>query len=801
LLLVRAQRPVRLTGGASEHLMLQRNMLQPEGPRGLSGRATQNDRPQEGDISDTIHSVLGFVRRQYPVIIVAVSFVLTMSIVYLRVTPPTYTAQVQILLGSPRAQFVQQQSLIADPALDLGQIETQLQIIKSRAIAVAVIDQLKLNDDPDLSAPTYSRSALLDRLRSWIGLPAQASDLEASQPSDAAIAAFQNRLTAARADFSNVIEIGYSSSNAVRAAQVANAVANAYLTDQRKAKVDANRDATNWLHDRLRDLGDQALEAERAVSEYRSKNNIVTSGGKPLDDQQITDLNSRLVAAGSATADASARVKRYQAILNANSTDSPLIGTLDAAGSDSVNGPIITNLRTQYLELVRREREWSARFGHDHVAVVNLRAKMRDIRTSILDEVRRLAEASRSEFEIARQRQQEIENQLNNAVSQSRSTNTAELTIRDLESRATELRNMYGTFLQRYMGSVQQESFPASETRVIYPAATPQSKSKPKTPSVLALGVFGGLALGIGLGLLRELMDRVFRTSAQIESVLELPCLSMVPLMGAAKPDKAAASPDEADDELRRRIVSSRPGVHNAIVNMPLSRFAEAVRSVKLAIDLNSGNAANQVVGFTSSLPNEGKTTIAASLGQLIAHSGKKVIIVDCDLRNPSLSATLAPNAEKGIIEVINGDCSLEDTVWQDSKTNLVFLPVVRRGPLLHTSEILSTEAMRALFNRLRASYDYVIVDLPPLAPVVDVRATTPLIDCFVLVVEWGRTKIDVVRHALHTAPNLYENLVGVVLNKTDIKSMARYDSHHSDYYSGSHYARYGFSDVDLKAR
>src|SRR5262249_9742113 len=132
------------------------------------------------------------------------------------------------------------------------------------------------------------------------------------------------------------------------------------------------------------------------------------------------------------------------------------------------------------------------------------------------------------------------------------------------------------------------------------PAATPQTKSKPKTPLVLALGALGGLALGIGLGLLRELMDRVFRTSAQVESVLELPCLSMVPLMSPAKPDNAIASSGQTDDDVRRRIISTRSGVHNAIVNMPLSRFAEAVRSVKLAIDLNSGEASNQVVGITS---------------------------------------------------------------------------------------------------------------------------------------------------------------------------------------------------------
>jgi polysaccharide biosynthesis transport protein len=774
--------------------MLQRNMMQPEGPRGLSDRVTQNDRPQGGDIGDIVHLALAFLRRHYLVIILAVSFAVTASIVYLRITPPTYTAQVQILLGNPRTQFVQQQSLIPDPAVDLGQIETQLQIIKSRAIAVAVINQLKLADDLDLGASSHSPSILLARLRSWIAPTSQAPKYGEDQPSETAIVIFQSRLTAARASFSNVIEVSYSASNAVRAAEVANAVANAYLTDQQKARVEANRSATNWLHQRLQDLGDQALEAERTVSEYKSNNNIITPDGKPINDQQITDLNGRLVAARSAAADASARVNRYQAILGANSPDSSSIGTLDSAGPDSVSSPIINNLRTQFLELVRREREWSARFGRDHAAVVNLRAKMHDLRSSIQDEVRRLAEASRSELDIAKQRQQEIENQLSTAVSQSRSTNTAELTIRELESRAKELRSMYGTFLQRYMGSMQQESFPVSETRVIYPAATPQSKSKPKTAMALALGLFGGIALGIGLGLLRDLMDRVFRTSGQIESVLEVPCLSMVPLLGHAKPDKPAVSSNQTDDSTRR-IVSTYSAVHNATVNMPLSRFAEAVRSVKLAIDLNPGKAANQVVGITSSLPNEGKTTIAAALAQLMAHGGKKVIIVDCDLRNPSLSAILAPNADKGLIELINGDCSLEDAVWRDPKTNLTFLPAVRRGPLLHTSEILASDAMRKLFSRLRGVYDYVIVDFPPLAPVVDVRAATPLIDCFVLVVEWGQTKVDVVRHALHTAPNLYENLVGAVLNKTDIRSMVRYDSHHSDYYSETYHSRYGFSE------
>jgi succinoglycan biosynthesis transport protein ExoP len=487
------------------------------------------------------------------------------------------------------------------------------------------------------------------------------------------------------------------------------------------------------------------------------------------------------------------RLNRFETILSSNAATPESIGNLDASGSEALSNPIINGLRQQYLEYARREAEWSARFGRAHLAVVNLRTRMVGIRASILDEVRRLAETSRSDFEVAKQRQQEIEKQLAVAVSQSRTTNSAELTMRELETSAKGYRSLYESFLQRYMGSVQQESFPISEARVISPASPPQGKSKPKSVLILALGILGGIALGTALGVLRDTMDRVFRTSSQLEAALHLPCLSLVPLLRETeqkKPSPRAAI--QADKEFGQRTISGSSGMYWAAATMPLSRFAESIRSVRLAIDLNPTNTSNKIIGITSALPNEGKSTIAASLAQLIAHSGKRVIIVDCDLRNPSLSANRAPNAGAGIIDVLSGAQSLEETVWRDPKSNLAFLPAAKRAPLFHTSEILSAEPTRKLFDRLRAGYDYVIVDLPPLAPIVDVRATTPLVDCFILVVEWGRTKIDVVQHALHTAPNVYEALIGTVLNKTDMTAMKRYDNHHNDYYNNKYYSRYG---------
>jgi polysaccharide biosynthesis transport protein len=296
------------------------------------------------------------------------------------------------------------------------------------------------------------------------------------------------------------------------------------------------------------------------------------------------------------------------------------------------------------------------------------------------------------------------------------------------------------------------------------------------------------------------MMDRVFRTPGQVEAALGLPCLSVVPLLqGANRATKAAehgrSRTNSADGQDLDRIVSTASASYWTVVNMPLSRFAEAIRSLKLGIELRAMQSSNKVIGITSSLPHEGKSTMAASLAQLIAHAGRSVILIDCDLRNPSLSSALAPNATTGLLEVISGSQQIEETVWKEPKTNMAFLPVVKRLPLLHSSEILMTEQMRKLFERLRSNYDYVIVDLPPLSPIVDVRATAPLVDCFVLIVEWAKTKIDVVQHALHTAPNIYENLAGVVLNKTDIKSLARYDYYTSDYYKRDHDLHYGLKE------
>jgi exopolysaccharide transport family protein len=742
--------------------------------------------PQSSDHSElyeTISFVFGLLHRRYLVILLFTLLAAGAGVTYLQVAPPTYTADAQIIIGTESAPFVQQQSVFSDRGIDSPQLESQIQIIQSKAIASTVVEKLKLMDDPEF---TGSSGGLIRRVFKFLSKPNPT--IAESDTKETAIAALTERLKVSRVGFSFVIEISFSSQNAEKAAQIANAVANAYIEDQAASKRQANRTANSWLYERMQELGEQSAAAEREVLAFKERNAIVSVDGKLMDDQRVADLNSRLVAARAQTADLFARLSRIEAIIRTGTPSA----VFQASVTEVLTSPIFTKLREQYLDLARREAEYSIRYGRNHLAVVNIRNRMQELRSSTFDELRRLADSYKSDYEIAKQRQEEIEKQLADAVSESQATNKARVKLSEIESRAKSLHTLYETFLQRQTGSAQQESFPISDTRLLSVASTPTSKSKPKTLLVLALALMGGTGLGVGCALLLDLMDRGFHTGTQLQAVLQMSCIALVPLLKGTGRNQLQHNQSPSDKRIGQRTIARGSGVFWSVVDQPSSPFAESIRSIKLAMNVNMTSRPNKVVGFTSSLPNEGKSTIAAAFALLTAQLGARVILVDCDLRNPSLSRSLAPEARIGLVDVISGAKSLEEVVWRDPTNRLVLLPAVKDEASFHTSELLGAESTKKLFEKLCASFDYVVVDLPPLAPVVDVRAAIHLVDSAILVVEWGHTRIDVVRHALTTAPNVHEALIGAVLNKTQMDRIKQYDSQYGVLYESRHYARYG---------
>ncbi len=285
----------------------------------------------------------------------------------------------------------------------------------------------------------------------------------------------------------------------------------------------------------------------------------------------------------------------------------------------------------------------------------------------------------------------------------------------------------------------------------------------------------------------------MFRTTEQVEELLKTTCLAVMPVLGGTNGKGIAQRPELSRAGGRR--IQRNGDVFWEILDNPFSRSAEAIRSIKVAADLYGTKKSCKVLGITSSLPNEGKSTIAAALAELMAQSGGKVLLIDADLRNPSLSRRLAPNADRGLVEVLAGSASLSDAAFTDPTTNLSFIPTVAKSRLIHTSELLGSEDTKELVERLRSVYDYIIIDLSPLAPVVDVRTVTNLVDAFVFVIEWGRTKIEVVEHALGDTRGVLDNMLGVVLNKADLTMLSRYAGYHGHYYYNKYYSQYGYTD------
>ena len=778
-------------------------MLQPEFPSSVQGVASVVEALPSP--SETFQSVLAFVRRQYRVIVFATAITMAIGLVYVFTTPPSFTAKTALLIDNKKVQLFQQQSMFNDLPIDSSSVESQVEILKSESIALAVIKRLHLTEDPEFVSPGGGLvGTLLDLVTGLFESSGGQPDSEFAL-SRRAVVAFGSRLDIRRVSLTYVITIAFRSLNPARAAEIANAVADAYIDDQLEAKYESARRAGTWLQTRLRELREQASTAERAVVAFKNKNNMVDTGGRTINEQQLAELNSELVLARSKTSEATAKLDRVQEVLQSNSPEATVIATV----ADTLKSEVITKLRSQYLELSAREADWSVRYGATHLAVVNIRNQMREIQNSIRNELQRIAETYKSDLEIYRQHEESVQRQLNQAVSQSQVTNEAQVALRELESNAQTYRALYDNFLQRYMESVQQQSFPITEARVISAATRPLGKSSPKTMLLLSLATMIGLGLGAVVAAWRDFADRVFRTASQVNTLLQAECIALVPAL-KEEADKAditehelRGKPPDKGRELQianplspvRQAIVSPGGIYSTIVESPFSAFTEAIRSVKVAIDLSPTVTGGRIIGFTSSVPNEGKSSIAASVARLAAQTGARTLLVDADLRNPSLSRSLSPKAASGLLEVVRGQSTLENAIWVDPTTNMRFLPATMKARLAHSSEVLASPQTRKFFDSLRNSYDYIIVDFAPLMPIVDVRASTNLVDAYVYVVAWGQTRTDFVEQALSSARGVYEHLLGVVLNKVNLKSMGRYDGKGGSYYYHGNYSRYGYTE------
>lgn len=739
-----------------------------------------------GDV-DTA-AALATIWRQRRLVMIAIGTCLTLATLYLLAATPKYAAVATLMIDTRRIQLFQQaqDSVTPDPVVDASVVESQVEALKSERLATRVIHDLKLDTDPEFigEEPDPAFALVMKTYNNLVNL--FIGDDGPSDPSlermRTALIAYGKALDVKRVGTSYVIEISFKSKDRTKAARIANGVAETYIKDQTDFRTNLIREAGRWLEGRISELRTEAGRAEKAVQEFRGENNLIDANGKSVTDQQLSELTSQLAMARSDISQAKAKLARIKEIMEGRAGDASNI-------ADTLKNDIITRIRQQYVDTQRREAEWSARYGANHIAAVNLRAEMKQLEKAIHDELGRIAKTYESDYEIARTREDALNSALDQLYREVNTGRQAQVRLRELESAAISYRTLHDSFMQRYLQAVQQQSSPMTESRIVGRALPPRDKASPKTLLVIAGALGAGMFFGIGGAFLRETLDRRIRTSPDSEAATGVPCLGLMPLVHGddivRRPHSQASPPGAA---------AFRVPLMSHALDAPFSQFAEALRSVKVSVDARAprDHDRGRVIGIVSTVPSEGKTTTAVNLALITAATGRKVLLIDGDLRNPALTRALQTKPQRGLIDVLLGRLKLEDASQREPQTGLVVLPVIPGDRVSHSNEVISSSAMRDFLERMRGQFDYIVVDLPPIGPIVDARAAADLMDEFVLVVGWGTTPMQTVKRALTGAPGIRRALIGHLLNRVDLNIYRDFESDGGFYYTPQQWERYG---------
>jgi succinoglycan biosynthesis transport protein ExoP len=714
----------------------------------------------------------GFLTRQWRLIAAVTSLAVIVGIASLAATPSRYTAAAIMVIDTKSVTSTRTEITTEDHLVEDASVESEIETTMSEKVATAVIRRLDLTKDPEFEGTGENlKQHILSLLRLNSQPQATPSDEEVMHR---VLGTVRDNLHVTRVGQSYAEQIAYTSLDREKAARIANAFTYAYMEDQIQAKFDATRRASVWLQQRIAELRQKASDAYREVQDFKSANGIIIGiDGKLASEVELDRLGVALAKARANTSQARAKLDRMSRVVEQRS-DKESLNIPDPIVSDALNNPVITKLRQQFFDDQNKESEWSARYGADHQAARNLRAEMAALQRSIWDEISRIAESYKSELQITTSQETSIDNRMAEIFQQSSKTRQSQVHLRELETAANSYRSSYETFLTRFTQSVQQQSFPSTEARVVTAATAPWGPSSPKVKQTLALAAICGIGLGVMSAFARERMRGQIHTRAQLEALLGTSCLAVLPTF-TRKGQAFRKSREKQDLEAFRQISEVAP----------FSATAEALRYIKLAIDLDPTDS--KVVGIVSALPGEGKTTVAAGLATFLANSGRRVLLLDADLRSPSMTTMLGYAKQPGLLDMVADHRSFDNMIITDSTYKFDFLPASTRIKPSNSSDILNSPIINQMLKAAKQDYDYVLVDLPPVLPVVDVRAIAHLFDTFLFVVEWGSTSTDDILKAVTASPILSERLLGTVLNKADEVVMRRiegYSDRHYNYYT-----------------
>ncbi|WP_137126163.1 Wzz/FepE/Etk N-terminal domain-containing protein [Roseomonas sp. HF4] len=713
---------------------------------------------------------VAFLRRRLVLIAGCAAVGVVLGAGYLATTTPQYTAVATLTIDTRRAHPVGGQQSSGDWQSESAYVESQVELIRSPATLRGVVERLQLDSDPSFRpTPPGAIRAMVTAAKRWLTGAGDAAIDPTLRGQALAGTALARMLEVWRIGTTSVVEVRVRTADRALSARLANAVTEAYMAQQLVAISETTRRAGGWLETRIVELRGQAVAADRAVQEYKARNNIVDVGTGAgiglLNEQQVGELNVQVAAARARLAEAEARFQRAQA--------NTVNGVTEGVVSDLGQNPVMAGLRQQFLDGSRRLVELTARQGPNHGAVVLQRNAVAELQRSIQNELARLTETYRGDYEVAQANLRAIQDRLAEQIAIAAQTNIERSELRSLQSSADAYRQIYETFLQRFTQAMQDQSYPISDARVAAVALAPIDPSHPRAAIVLAVALALGLALGMTTAVAREALDGTVRTVAQLRRATGLQCLGAVPRQGALGFAKGWRwrQARRARAARGQRLV---PAAFLRALRDPDSGIAEAVHGVRVAAARQSARGRDvRVIGCVAAVGDEGTSTFAANLAFALAADGQRSVLVDWNAAAPWLTKMLGPHQRIGLQDLAFGEASLTEASWLDSDTGLRFIG--QSHVCGHGRPPPSTASARAVLARLREGHDIVVLDLPPLLAGNTAVRLSDIVDGFVLVTRWGSTSQPILSEALSRTAAADALFLGAVLNRCDPARMRLY--------------------------
>jgi succinoglycan biosynthesis transport protein ExoP len=742
----------------------------------------QNE-PKDHDTFIDLDKLWSAAMRRMGVIGVCVAVMVVLAAVYLLFAQPMYTAMTNILVDEDLSRYAEDKTDSQSAQLIDNRMSSMVEILKSKELALIVVDKAKLADNALIVDPPKSPADLIKGMLKGVtslvssGKPEPTEEQMAAGRREMAAAVIQQALTVDRVGRSSVVALSMKSPDPVLSAKIAKTYAESYLTEQLNANFDATERASVWLQERLNDLNTRAQQASLAVERYKREKGLVSPRGELLSTQQLSDLNSQLIVAQADAATAEARYNQYKSIVEKGPDGAVQNAVVSNRDTDNT---VMQDLRKRYISINDREQAVVQQFGADHPQAVALRSEKTDVAQQMFRELQQLTGGFKNDLDVAQSREKSLRDSIQRVAGHNADANVDMVQLQELDQKASALRTLYESYLQRFEQASQLQSLPIAKARVISEAGVPTSPSSPRKTLTMALSVVLGLMIGCGVAAVLELRERFFRTGEDVQQKLGMRFLGYLPrIAGPAReePTKPNAAPEPVD------AANLPPGdpisfrrMMRVAVEAPRSQFAETLRNTKLACDIVLQGKKCAVIGVVSCLPGEGKSTVAANFAGLIASSGARTLVIDADLRNPGLSKMLASEPEVGLVDVILNKTSWTSVARVDRRSRLTILPMTTRGrQVTHTSELLASTGMSQFLESIKETFDVIVVDLAPLIPVIDAKAFEPYADGFVFVTEWGATPAKAVQSVLQSEPQIAAKTIGVILNKTNLAELHKY--------------------------